>query len=197
MSSTFCTCSVVYSVWQRPFSEFQFPCDFTPWWWVPYRGFNRQTRSNVDQLQSTRYHDQRCNDPNYKTYIQHTLTEVTRNQHLSLWQASRKTEVSEVLYNVLWKVFMAYRSQQTLSDRAKGRHDSWTRACAKQQLLSPEEEDTIVNWCELLQQMPNLICTTNPKVERVMNPSTRKTTNPRSARQFSLNWQPSLSPPFS
>src|SRR5271168_334211 len=56
---------------------------------------------------TTCYRDRRCNDPNHKTYIQDTLTEVTTNQHLSLRQAARKTGVSEVLYNVLWKVFMA------------------------------------------------------------------------------------------
>ena len=37
----------------------------------------------------------------------------------------------------------------TLSDRAKGHHDSGPIASAKRQLLSPEQEDTLVRWCEL------------------------------------------------
>ena len=40
-----------------------------------------------------------------------------------------------------------------LGDRAKGCHDSWMCASAKQQLLSPDEEDTIVKWCELRASM--------------------------------------------
>ncbi len=38
-------------------------------------------------------------------------------------------------------------AKSTLSDRAKGRHDSWRNASAKRQLLTQEEEDTLVKWC--------------------------------------------------
>lgn len=37
----------------------------------------------------------------------------------------------------------------TLRDRALGRHDSWQTACAKQQLLTPEQEEALVQWCGL------------------------------------------------
>src|SRR6266704_6813228 len=36
----------------------------------------------------------------------------------------------------------------TLTDRAKGRHYSWKNSCAKQQLLTPEQEETLCKWAE-------------------------------------------------
>jgi hypothetical protein len=54
---------------------------------------------------TTRYRDRRCNDPNYETYIQDTLTEVATNQHSSLRQAARQTGVSEVIYNMSQKAY--------------------------------------------------------------------------------------------
>ena len=34
----------------------------------------------------------------------------------------------------------------TLSNRGKGRHASWSVASAKRQLLTPEQEQTLVDW---------------------------------------------------
>ena len=105
---------------------------------------------------TTRYRDRRCNDPNYDTYIQDTLTQITTNEYSSFRQAARRTGVSAILNTVLWKASIVYMEQipkTTLGDRAKGCHDTWQNACAKQQLLSPEQEDTLVKWCELRASM--------------------------------------------
>lgn len=51
-----------------------------------------------------------------------------------------------------WRLNRFYMWQiprTTLSDRAKGHHDSGPIASAKRQLLSPEQEDMLVRWCEL------------------------------------------------
>jgi len=38
-------------------------------------------------------------------------------------------------------------SRSTLSDRAKGRHTSWEKSCRARQKLTPEEEQTLLDWC--------------------------------------------------
>ncbi|KAF8168424.1 hypothetical protein B0H34DRAFT_670593 [Crassisporium funariophilum] len=86
---------------------------------------------------TTRYRDRRCNDPNYNTYIQDTLADIAANEYPSFRQASRATGIPGT----------------TLTDRAKGRRDTWDNASAKQQLLSTKQEDTLVKWCELRASM--------------------------------------------
>ena len=96
-------------------------------WWVPCRGFNRQTRLQCVLLnQPTRYRDRRCNDLNYETSIQDTLTEVTRNQHS--WVFDRLPEREgwvkscTTCYGCHWKVFMAYtRNRSQDQHSATGR----------------------------------------------------------------------------
>jgi hypothetical protein len=36
----------------------------------------------------------------------------------------------------------------TLTDRAKRHHDTWKSACAAQQVLTPNEEETLLQWAE-------------------------------------------------
>ncbi|KAI0248163.1 hypothetical protein BJV78DRAFT_1239615 [Lactifluus subvellereus] len=88
---------------------------------------------------TTLYRDRRCNDPDYDTYIQDTLTRITASKYSSLRHAARCT--GEQIPNT------------TLGDRAKGRHDTWQSASAKRQLFSPEQEDMLVKWCELRASM--------------------------------------------
>jgi hypothetical protein len=78
------------------------------------------------------------------------------NEYSSFRQAARHTGVSAIL-NGIMKGFHDFYVEQiqktTLGNRAKGRYDTWQGACAKWQLLLPEQGDMLVKWCGLRASM--------------------------------------------
>ena len=98
---------------------------------------------------TTRHRDRRSNDPKYDERIQSTIDAVLMGHYKSFRAASKETRVRvfQFLHGLITHFFQIPLS--TLTDRAKGRHRSWRDVSAKRQLLSPEQEAALVDWCIL------------------------------------------------
>lgn len=73
--------------------------------------------------------DKRSDDPNREIYIQETIEKVRSGEYASFRAAARSTKIA----------------LSTLTDRAKGRHNSSASAYTTRQLLTPEQEDTLID----------------------------------------------------
>ena len=96
-----------------------------------------------------RQRDRRSGNPGYEARLNEALGYVASGEFKSLRQAAKARGVS---FQSFLSVFYFTRTflqvaKSTLSDRAKGRHISFEKASQARQTLTPEEEQTLLDWC--------------------------------------------------
>jgi len=103
-------------------------------------------------MPAERHHRQRyrrSGDPGYEARLNEALESVATGNFRSLRQAADVRGVSNrhTLSLCLFLLILLQIVRSTLSDRASGRHTSKNQASQARQILTPEEEQTLLDWC--------------------------------------------------
>jgi len=96
-----------------------------------------------------RQRDRRSGNPGYEARLNEALGYVASGEFKSLRQAAKARGVSfqSFLSEFYFTRTFLQVAKSTLSDRAKGRHISFEKASQARQTLTPEEEQTLLDWC--------------------------------------------------
>ena len=95
-----------------------------------------------------RQQDRRAGNPGYEACLNKALGSVASGEFESLREAARESGVSvSILSSCFFAHILLQVARSTLSDRAKGCHTSWKQSSQARQTLTPEEEQTLLEWC--------------------------------------------------
>ena len=106
----------------------------------------------VALMPAVRHHrqrDRRSNNLGYEVRVQGALEHVASGKYTSLREAAQKEGVSHhyLFFHIDSSHIASKISRYTLSDRAENRHVSFTESSQRRQMLAPEEEQVLLDWC--------------------------------------------------